>query len=148
MTLAVNDDMIRRLIGVVDDKWVSIDEIENLLSIKIGIDMINKLSRSGLFEVMYSTLDGTFYIRRRVIKDLIINNSNNDTNNGRNKLNLQRLVDKIRSEIQGIIPKPQFEEWLSNNVSENWRLVYNQLLNDGVIEEVIVSGMVFVKVNK
>ncbi|MGC8606380.1 MAG: hypothetical protein ACP5GZ_03520 [Vulcanisaeta sp.] len=148
MTLAVNDDMIKRLMGVVDDKWVSIDEIENLLSIKIGIDMINKLSRSGLFEVMYSTLDGTFYIRRRIIKDLVINNSNNDTNNDRSRPNLQRLVDKIRSEVQGMIPKPQFEEWLSNNVYENWRLVYNQLLNDGVIEEVIVSGMVFVKVNK
>ncbi len=63
-------------------------------------------------------------------------------------MNLQRLVDKMKSEIQGMIPKPQFEEWLSSNVSDNWRLIYNQLLNDGVIEEVIVSGMVFVKVNK
>ncbi|WP_054857355.1 hypothetical protein [Vulcanisaeta sp. JCM 16159] len=151
MTLAISDDLIRRLMGVVDDKWVSIDEVEHLLGVKIGIDLINRLSRSSLFEVMYSTLDGTFYIKRRAIESFTVGstkNSSNDAGNGRNKLNLQRLVDKLRSEIQGMMPKPQFEEWLSNSVSDNWRLIYNQLLNDGVIEEVIVSGMVFIRVNK
>ncbi len=149
--MAISDDLIRRLMGVVDDKWVSIDEVEHLLGVKIGIDLINRLSRSSLFEVMYSTLDGTFYIKRRAIESFTVGstkNSSNDAGNGRNKLNLQRLVDKLRSEIQGMMPKPQFEEWLSNSVSDNWRLIYNQLLNDGVIEEVIVSGMVFIRVNK
>ncbi|WP_243675097.1 hypothetical protein [Vulcanisaeta distributa] len=127
--------------------------MEHLLGVKIGIDLINRLSRSGLFEVMYSTLDGTFYIKRRAIESFTVGstkNNSNDAGNGRNKLNLQRLVDKLRSEIQGgMVPKPQFEEWLSNSVSDNWRLIYNQLLNDGVIEEVIVSGgMVFIRVNK
>ncbi|WP_243678695.1 hypothetical protein [Vulcanisaeta distributa] len=125
--------------------------MEHLLGIKISMDLINKLSRSGFFEVMYSTLDGTFYIKRRVIGDAIISNTRSgvsDLSNGKNKLNLQRIVDKMRSEIQGMVPKPQFEEWLNSNVPDNWRLIYNQLLNDGVIEEVIVSGMVFVKVNK
>ncbi|ADN51726.1 hypothetical protein [Vulcanisaeta distributa] len=152
MTLVVSDDLIKRLMGVIDDRWVSIEEVEHLLGIKMNIDLINKLSRSGFFEVMYSTLDGTFYIKRRVIENSVADNARNginDSGNGRgNKLNLQRLVDKMKSEIQGMIPKPQFEEWLSSNVSDNWRLIYNQLLNDGVIEEVIVSGMVFVKVNK
>ena len=152
MTLAISDDLVKRLMGVVDDRWVSIDEVERLLGIKMSMDLINKLSRTGFFEVMYSTLDGTFYIKRRVVGNAVINDARNgigDLGNGRNnKLNLQRLVDRMRSELQGMIPKPQFEEWLSSNVSDNWRLIYNQLLNDGVIEEVIVSGMVFVKVNK
>ncbi|GAB6945182.1 hypothetical protein [Vulcanisaeta sp. JCM 14467] len=152
MTLAISDDLVKRLMGVVDDRWVSIDEVERLLGIKMSMDLINKLSRTGFFEVMYSTLDGTFYIKRRIVGNAVVNavrNGIGDSGNGRNnKLNLQRLVDRMRSELQGMIPKPQFEEWLSSNVSDNWRLIYNQLLNDGVIEEVIVSGMVFVKVNK
>ncbi len=151
MTLVIGNDLVRRLMGVVDDRWVSIDEIERVLGIKMSMDLINKLSKSGLFDVMYSTLDDTFYIRRKAVKSDMTGNAkygSDELGNGRNKPNLQRLVDKMRSELQGMVPKPQFEEWLSSNVSENWRLIYNQLLNDGVIEEVLVSGMVFIKVNK
>ena len=146
-SLTINDDLVKKLVRIVDDRWVSIDEIEHILGIKMSLDLLNKLGRTGLFEVMYSTLDGTFYIRRRVSKYTVENSNGGSGNgNGRGKLNLQRIVDKIRSEIRGMIPKPEFESWLSSNVAENWQLVYNQLLNDGVIEEVLVSGMVFIKV--
>mgnify|MGYP001772566440 CR=1 FL=1 len=149
MTLAVSEDLMRRLVDIVDDRWVSIDEVERLLGVRMSMDLINRLSRSGLFEVMYSTLDGTFYIRRRTIENSVTRDSGNGLNEpGRGKPNLQRLVERMRSELQGMVPKPQFEEWLSSNVPDNWRLVYNQLLSDGVIEEVLVSGMVFVKVNR
>ena len=146
-SLTINDDLVKKLVRIVDDRWVSIDEIEHILGIKMSLDLLNKLGRTGLFEVMYSTLDGTFYIRRRVSKYTVENSNGGSGNgNGKGKLNLQRIVDKIRSEIRGMIPKPEFENWLSSNVAENWQLVYNQLLNDGVIEEVLVSGMVFIKV--
>ncbi len=146
-SLTINDDLVKKLVRIVDDRWVSIDEIERILGIKMSLDLLNKLGRTGLFEVMYSTLDGTFYIRRRVSKYTVENSNGGSGNgNGKGKLNLQRIVDKIRSEIRGMIPKPEFESWLSSNVAENWQLVYNQLLNDGVIEEVLVSGMVFIKV--
>ncbi len=140
-----NDDLIKKLIKLIDDKWVSIEEIEGALGIRISIEMLNKLSKTGLFEVIYSTLDDTFYIRR-VVKSYPTRELGNPGNE--KKTNLQVVVDRIRSEIQEMVPKPAFEDWLSNNVPDNWRLIYNQLLNDGVIEEVIVSGMVFVKVNK
>ncbi len=143
--MIVNNDLIKKLIKLIDDRWVSIEEIESALGVRISIESLNKLGRTGLFEVIYSTLDDTFYIRR-VIKSYPTKELSNSGNE--KKTNLQMVVDRIRSEIQGIISKPAFEDWLSNNVPDNWRLIYNQLLNDGVIEEVLVSGMVFVKVNK
>jgi hypothetical protein len=150
-SLLLNDDILRKLVRIVDDGWVSIEEIEDALGIRIDLDMINKLSRSGLFEVMYSTLDNTFYIRRKAGESLVARKdgkgrNNGSEDNGGGKLNLQVIVDEIRKRIHGMIPKPEFEDWLASRVPNNWHLVYNQLLNDGVIEEVVVSGMMFVKI--
>ena len=153
-TSLIADDLLKRLIKLVGDGWVNLEDLENALGIKIDLDVMNKLSRTGLFEVMYSTLDNTFYIRRRVAGNTLTTKkgskgSNGDVvNNGGGKVNLQAIVDEIRRRFRGMIPKPEFEDWLASNVPGNWHLVYNQLLNDGVIEEVVISGMMFVRVTE
>jgi hypothetical protein len=143
----ISDDITRRLLEIVGEDWVSIREIENILRIKITLETLNRLSRSRVLEVMYNTFDETFYLRRkRITREVNAEGIDGESGEREGKLNLQRVVEKMRSEFHGMVPKPEFEDWLSSNVNGNWRLVYNQLLNDDVIEEVIVSGMVFVKV--
>ncbi|MFB6470322.1 MAG: hypothetical protein TU36_003700 [Vulcanisaeta sp. AZ3] len=143
----ISDDITRRLLEIVGEDWVSIREIENILRIKITLETLNRLSRSRVLEVMYNTFDETFYLRRkRITREVNAEDVDGGGSEGEGKLNLQRVVEKMRDEFRGMVPKPEFEDWLSSNVNGNWRLVYNQLLNDDVIEEVIVSGMVFVKV--
>ncbi|MCG2869418.1 MAG: hypothetical protein L7H10_01565 [Vulcanisaeta sp.] len=153
-TSLVVDELIKKLIKLVGDGWINLEDLENALGIKIDLDVVNKLSRTGLFEVMYSTLDNTFYIRRRVAGNTITTKKGSKgrdsdvVSNGGGKVNLQAIVDEIRRRFRGMIPKPEFEDWLASNVPGNWHLVYNQLLNDGVIEEVVISGMMFVRVTE
>lgn len=149
MSSIINPELIKRLMKIVGNEWVKVSEVEKLTGIHMDIDELYLLNKSGSFEVMYSVLEGNFYIRLKPMESNNTRQNSDITNNNNNgKFNMQKLVETLRREVRELIPKPEFEGWLAKYVGESWQLVYNQLLNDGVIEEEVISGMVFVRVRQ
>lgn len=144
----VGSELVRKLMKIIGNDWVSVNDVERLIGIRMDIDELYTLNKTGNFEVVYNVLEGVFYIRR---KSSAINSSASiqGRNNGSSgKVNMQKIVESLRNEIHDLIPKPEFERWLIKYAGEGWQLIYNQLLNDGVIEEEIISGMVFIRVKQ
>ncbi|WP_069807465.1 hypothetical protein [Vulcanisaeta thermophila] len=140
MRSSISNGLIEALSKVVGNDWVRIDYVERVVGVQFPLNLLYELNKTRLFEVMYDVLEDSFYIKRRVMSD------DNEQGVGSAKINMQRIVERLRSEVRGAVPKPEFEDLLMKLVGEAYQLVYNQLLNDGVIEEEIISGMVFVKV--
>lgn len=125
--------MLRKL-GDVGYDWVRVDELEERLGIRLSLEELNVLQSSGAFDVIYSVIDDSFYIRRRRARD-------------RNGKGIQDIVNELRGVFKEPVPKPEFTAWLSKVAPNDWVSIYERLLSDGVVEEVLVSGMVFIKVN-
>ena len=124
---------LRRLVG---EGWVRLDEVERALGTRFTVDELNEIMRTGQFEVLFNALDEAFYIRAR-----------QPTNGGaKARPTMQDIVNEARRRFKSPVPKPEFMEWLEETVGEGWRVVYERLVNDGVVEESIVSGMVLVRI--
>ncbi len=65
------------------------------------------------------------------------------------RLTVQDIVDEMREKFDSEpVPKPVILDFLKERIPSKYEAIYNMLLNDGVIEEVNISGMVFVRIVK
>ncbi len=67
----------------------------------------------------------------------------------RRRLTVQDIVDEIRERFDSEpVPKPVILDFLKDRIPSKYEAIYNMLLNDGVLEEVNISGMIFVRIVK
>jgi len=63
------------------------------------------------------------------------------------KENYERVKDLIKSYFKSeLVGKPVFIDFLKDFVGDAWEVYYKKLLDDGLIEEVLLHGMFFVKI--
>lgn len=120
--------------------WTSLRKILQELNIDLNPDeIVKKILREfrNRIDVMYSVIDCEYYVKKKI--------RNNDSNS---RIIMQEIVDKLRSTFKDLTPKPYVIDFLKSIVNSRWGVVYNQLLKDGVIEEINISGMIFVKINQ
>ncbi len=93
------------------------------------------LHRSGKVKIYFSTRECDYYVCKR------------NSEMCEDKLTMQKIVDLLRAKFDGdLIPKPQVVDFLKELVPDKYDQIYNILLRDGVLEEINVSGMMFVKI--
>ncbi len=96
------------------------------------------LYRSGKVKIYFSTRDCDYYICKSTC-----------TEQTSSKLTMQKIVDLLRSKFDGeLVPKPHVLDFLKELIPEKYSQIYNILTRDGVLEEVNVSGMMFVKITR
>ena len=134
------NDIVQVILNHVDDNWVNLNKILNSLGLsdidvlKIASHLVNRRD----VEIIYNIQDENFYIRKKTRRESV--------NNG-GKIILQQIVESLRQILKEPIPKPTLQDYLKNLVQDKWETIYNILLRDGVIEEIQISGMTFVKLS-
>ena len=100
------------------------------------LDLIARtLYRSGRVKIYFSSRECDYYVCKR------------DEGRECEKLTMQKIVDLLRSRFDGdLIPKPHIVDFLKELVPDRYDQIYNVLVRDGVLEEVNISGMMFVKI--
>jgi hypothetical protein len=53
------DELLSRLNGAVGYEWVRVDELEDRVGVRLGLEELNMLYGSELFDVIYSVLEYT-----------------------------------------------------------------------------------------
>ncbi len=124
-----------------DRDWQALSKILKQINIKLDFEkVINELMKCKSLELMYNVIDGEFYIR-------IKRKGRENSKTGNNGFNLQVLVNDLKNILKEPLPKPQFLEIIKTYVNDKANTVYDMLIRDGVIEEVDLSGMIFVKLS-
>ncbi|NPA99810.1 MAG: hypothetical protein GXO10_00370 [Crenarchaeota archaeon] len=116
-----------------DGKCIPLSEIapENIDFTTIARELMKRR------EVMiyYDISEDEYYICRRA--------------NTCRRLTVQEIVDEMREKFDSEpVPKPIIMDFIRERAPTKYEAIYNMLLNDGVIEEVNISGMVFVRIVK
>lgn len=123
-----------------DKDWQVLSKILKKINVKLDFEkIISELMRCKELEIMYNIIDGEFYIR--------IKRKDKDNKIESNGFNLQVLVNNLKDVLKEPLPKPQFLEIIKTYVNDKADTVYDTLIRDGVIEEIYLSGMIFVKLS-
>lgn len=120
---------------------VSLSELLRSLGVRADIDKVARvLFLSRKVRVYFDVIQDDYIVCRRV-------EENGNGTNG--KITMQEIVDELRRKFDNEpVPKPMIVDYLKEKVPDKYEAVYNMLLNDGVIEEIDISGMVFVRIVK
>ncbi len=120
---------------------VTLSEILSKLGLRTDVDKVAKmLFLSRKVRVYFDIAQDEYIVCRR---------AEENGNGVGGKVTMQEIVDELRKKFDNEpVPKPMIVDYLKEKVPDKYEAVYNMLLNDGVIEEIDISGMVFVRIVK
>ncbi len=134
-------ERIVSLFNITRSECLSLSEVVSKLGLHVSIDeLARQLMLSRRVRVYFDVVQDDYVICRRV---------DNGNGNGNGRVTMQEIVDELRRKFDNEpVPKPMIMDYLKEKIPEKYEAVYMMLLNDGVIEEIDISGMVFVRIVK
>jgi len=99
------------------------------------ITIARELMKRREIMIYYDIMEDEYYICKR--------------DNKCRRLTVQDIVDEMRERFDSEpVPKPIILDFIRERAPSKYEAIYNMLLNDGVLEEVNISGMIFVRIVK
>jgi len=132
----ISKSVIERVLTVVFSSNSKCIPLSDVVPDDVDVDSLaRELMKIKNLVVYYNIPEDEYYVCRR--------------DSCSRRLTVQDIVDELKSRYDGeLVPKPEILDFLKERAPAKYEAIYNMLLNDGVLEEVNISGMVFVRIVK
>ncbi len=133
--MKLSNAVIERIVDAVSSGNVKCVPLSELVPAEEDMHLIVKeLMKIRSVFVYYSIPEDEYYVCRR---------------ERCRRITIQDIVDELREKYNGEpVPKPEILDFLKERIPTKYEALYNMLLNDGVLEEINISGMILVKIVK